>query len=113
MRTARGRFDGRFLFLSKNLFALTLSVAAAGNGRADEGPEMTLERIVDSFFEFGLSPWDTAAGALLVTEAGGVVTDFEGGTSWRTRGIVLAATPGVHAALLEVVREIGVAEKDL
>jgi len=69
--------------------------------------------IFDGFFEFGLSPWDTAAGALLVTEAGGLVTDFEGGATWRTRGNVLAATPGVHAALLDVMRDTGVEEKDL
>jgi hypothetical protein len=41
------------------------------------------------------------------------VSDFDGAGAWRTRGNLLAATPGVHAALLEVVREIGVEEKDL
>jgi hypothetical protein len=47
MRNARGRVDGPFLFLSKNLFALSLSAAAAGSGRADEEPKVTLERVVD------------------------------------------------------------------
>jgi myo-inositol-1(or 4)-monophosphatase len=69
--------------------------------------------IFDGFFEFGLSPWDSAAGALLIAEAGGIVTDFDGGPTWRTRGNVLAATPGVHAALLQAIREAGVEEKDL
>ena len=69
--------------------------------------------IFDGFFEFGLAPWDTAAGALLVTEAGGLVTDFDGGDRWRTRGNVLAATPGVHAELVERMSGIGVTEAAL
>lgn len=47
MNTARVRVDVRSLFLSKNLLVLTLSMAAAWNGRADEAPKVTLERIVD------------------------------------------------------------------
>lgn len=37
---------------------------------------------VDAFFEYNLSPWDVAAGGLIVKEAGGTVNDFSGGTSW-------------------------------
>lgn len=37
---------------------------------------------VDGFFEYNLSPWDVAAGALIVLEAGGTVTDFSGGSNW-------------------------------
>jgi myo-inositol-1(or 4)-monophosphatase len=37
---------------------------------------------VDAFFEYNLSPWDVAAGALIVREAGGTVTDFRGGDNW-------------------------------
>lgn len=37
---------------------------------------------VDAFFEYNLNPWDVAAGALIVKEAGGTVNDFSGGTSW-------------------------------
>ena len=69
--------------------------------------------IFDGFFEFGLSPWDAAAGALIVTEAGGLMSDFDGLGTWRTRGNILAATPGVHAALVAEMREMGVEEKDL
>ncbi|NWG00553.1 MAG: inositol monophosphatase [Thermoanaerobaculaceae bacterium] len=59
--------------------------------------------IFDGFFEFSLSPWDVAAGSLIVREAGGVVSDLDGGADVLTRGNVLAATPAVHAALLEIV----------
>lgn len=37
---------------------------------------------VDAFFEYNLNPWDVAAGALIVTEAGGTVTDFSGNNTW-------------------------------
>lgn len=37
---------------------------------------------VDAFFEYNLNAWDVAAGALIVTEAGGIVRDFSGGTTW-------------------------------
>ncbi|HSB36229.1 MAG TPA: inositol monophosphatase family protein, partial [Thermoanaerobaculia bacterium] len=69
--------------------------------------------IFDGFFEFGLSPWDTAAGSLLIAEAGGLVTDFDGGPSWRTRGNLLAGSPGTHDGLLSMVRELGVTESRL
>lgn len=59
--------------------------------------------IFDGFFEFSLSPWDVAAGTLIVREAGGVVTDLEGGDDVLTRGNVVAATPAVHRELLEIM----------
>lgn len=54
----------------------------------------------DAFFEIGLSPWDTAAGTLLVTEAGGRISTL-GGEDYQQKGHVLAGTPKVYAALLE------------
>jgi len=59
--------------------------------------------IFDGFFEFKLSAWDVAAGALMVEEAGGVVTDMDGGSDFLESGNVLCGTNGVHAELLEVV----------
>jgi len=58
----------------------------------------------DGFFELGLSPWDIAAGSLLITEAGGLVTDFGGGESFLSTGNVLAGVPALHPVLL---REAG------
>ncbi|MCU0304734.1 MAG: inositol monophosphatase [Thermoanaerobaculales bacterium] len=60
--------------------------------------------IFDGFFELKLSPWDVAAGSLLVEEAGGVVSDLAGGGSFLASGDVLSGSPGVHAELLEVAR---------
>lgn len=59
--------------------------------------------VFDAYFERGLAAWDVAAGALLVEEAGGRVTDYAGGPDYLA-GEVLAAPPQVHAELLRIVR---------
>ena len=59
----------------------------------------------DGFFELGLNTWDVAAGAALVIEVGGRVTDWSGGEGWAESGNILAASPAVHEALLELARE--------
>ena len=56
----------------------------------------------DGFFELSLGSWDVAAGAVLIQEGGGLVTDWNGGPGFL-RGDILAGSPAVHAALLEVV----------
>ena len=57
------------------------------------------------FFELGLGTWDVLAGAVLVREAGGVVSDWEGGDGWLESGDILAGAPGVHEALVEIAAE--------
>lgn len=59
---------------------------------------------LDGFSEFGLSPWDVAAGSLLVREAGGFVTDFNGDDKFIENRSIVAATPKVFPALLELVK---------
>lgn len=59
----------------------------------------------DGFFEYGLSPWDVAAGALLVQEAGGVVTDFKGEKEFLLGKEIVAATAGIQPSLLEVIEQ--------
>jgi myo-inositol-1(or 4)-monophosphatase len=56
----------------------------------------------DAFWEIGLSPWDTAAGTLLIQEAGGRIGTLTGG-EYTQGGNVLAGTPKVYAALLELL----------
>ena len=55
---------------------------------------------LDGFFEIGLRPWDLAAGSLLVTEAGGLVGDFQGDADFLHVGDVLAGTPKIFAQLV-------------
>ena len=63
----------------------------------------TAAGVFDGFFELGLSPWDVAAGGLLIEEAGGIVTDWSGGPDYLA-GDILAGPPAVHAELLRIAR---------
>jgi len=58
---------------------------------------------LDGHWERNLNAWDVGAGSLLVQEAGGVVSTFDGGDAFLDSGQIVAGTPGVHAALLEVL----------
>jgi len=55
----------------------------------------------DSFWEYDLKPWDVAAGALIVTEAGGVVKDFNGGKDFIFGGEIIAS----NALLADLMQE--------
>ena len=63
--------------------------------------------VFDGYFEQALGPWDVAAGALLVREAGGVVTDWAGDDrAWLESGDVLAGPPRLHAELLRIIDDV-------
>jgi len=88
-------FEGAFLTLEdlRRAGAASLDLAWTAAG------------VFDGFFELSLGSWDVAAGALLVTEAGGVVTDWAGDTeAWLASGDILAAPPAVHEVLLDLAK---------
>ena len=58
---------------------------------------------LDGFWEMGLSPWDMAAGSLLIQEAGGLVSDFEGDGNYLECGNIVCGTPKVFTPLLQIV----------
>jgi len=58
----------------------------------------------DAFWEYGLAPWDVAAGILIIREAGGVVTDLAGEPSAVQHGPVVAGNPTMHAWLLKQLK---------
>ncbi|MDL2401165.1 inositol monophosphatase family protein [Rhizobium mayense] len=58
----------------------------------------------DGFWEVGLSPWDMAAGILLVREAGGFVSDFNGGTDMLGTSSIICGNEHIQKALAEVVK---------
>ncbi|TSA18763.1 MAG: inositol monophosphatase [Betaproteobacteria bacterium] len=58
---------------------------------------------LDGFWEIGLAPWDMAAGSLLIQEAGGLVSDFDGNGNYLDAGNIVAGTPKVFAPLLQIV----------
>ena len=68
---------------------------------------------LDGFFEIGLKVWDTAAGAVLVREAGGFVGDAAGGERFLDTGNVVAANPRLFRAMLRVIRTCAGADSKL
>jgi myo-inositol-1(or 4)-monophosphatase len=80
----------------------------AGGLRRDGSAALDLAYVAcgryDGFWEMGLSSWDVAAGSLLVTEAGGVVTDFTGRGSYVESGDIIASAAEIHPDMLRVVR---------
>lgn len=72
--------------------AATLDLAYVAAGR------------LDGFWEFNLAPWDLAAGALLIQEAGGIVSDVDGSENFLTSGNIVAGNPKVFKALLQSIQ---------
>lgn len=62
--------------------------------------------VSDGFFELGLAPWDVAGGALLILEAGGRVSDWDGGDAWLD-GDIVAGSPAVWEELVARTRATG------
>ena len=58
---------------------------------------------LDGFWECGLSPWDMAAGALLIQEAGGLVADLDGESGYLESGNVVAGNPRIFTQLLQLL----------
>ncbi len=57
----------------------------------------------DAFYEYGLHPWDCAAGAVIVREAGGMVTNFRGGEEFLSTRTMVCGNEAIHAALLPIL----------
>ncbi|HEX5056912.1 MAG TPA: inositol monophosphatase family protein [Gammaproteobacteria bacterium] len=70
--------------------ALDLSYVAAGR--------------LDGFWEFGLKPWDIAAGALLIQEAGGIISDQHGKGDFLESGNVVCGNPKIHQQMLKLIQ---------
>lgn len=63
---------------------------------------------LDGFWEYGLKPWDMAAGALLIEEAGGMVADMDGGTNYLQSGNIMGGTPRITEAMQDA---LGITER--
>ncbi len=100
---ARNRFDEYFRSLKK------ISLASAGMRRGGSAA-LDLAYVAcgrfDGFWEINLSPWDIAAGALLIREAGGRITDLWGKNHFLESGDVLASNKRIHPALVRITRNI-------
>ncbi len=99
---ARNRFDEYFRSLK------TISLASAGMRRGGSAA-LDLAYVAcgrfDGFWEINLSPWDIAAGALLIQEAGGSITDVWGQDGFLLSGDVLASNKKIHPALVHITKK--------
>jgi len=91
-----------YLAIFRDVFRRAKAIRRCGSAALDLA--YTAAGVYDGFFEFRLSPWDIGAGALMVREAGGVVTDLDGGAGSFMSGNVVAGGAAVQRELLEIVQ---------
>jgi myo-inositol-1(or 4)-monophosphatase len=90
-----------YLGVFREVFLAAKAIRRCGSAALDLA--YTAAGVYDGFFEFRLSPWDIGAGVLLVREAGGAVTDVDGGERFFAGGNVVAGSPAVQRELQAVV----------
>lgn len=91
-----------YLAMLKDLIVETAGVRRPGSAALDLA--YVAAGRLDGFWEMGLKPWDIAAGALLIQEAGGIVGDFSGGPSFMKNGNIVAGNAKVFAGIIKIVR---------
>lgn len=91
-----------YLGMFKALFGPTAGIRRAGAASLDLA--YVAAGRLDGFWEIGLSEWDMAAGALLIQEAGGITTDFNGQAAFLENGNIVAGNPKVHQAVLQAIQ---------
>jgi myo-inositol-1(or 4)-monophosphatase len=90
-----------YLAIFREVFQQAKAIRRCGAAALDLA--YTAAGVYDGFFEFRLSPWDIGAGVLMIREAGGTVSDLDGGGRFFQGGNVVAGAPPVHAALQAAV----------
>ncbi len=91
-----------YLAMFHNLSGWCAEIRRAGSAALDLA--YVASGRLDGFWEIGLSPWDMAAGVLLVQEAGGLVSDFRGGHDFLANGNIVAGSPKVFKAVLQGIQ---------
>jgi myo-inositol-1(or 4)-monophosphatase len=90
-----------YLAVFREVFQQAKAIRRCGSAALDLA--YTAAGVYDGFFEFRLSPWDIGAGVLMIQEAGGVVTDLDGGGRFFQGGNIVAGGPSVQTALQAAV----------
>ena len=90
-----------YLHMFKSMIQKTTGIRRAGSAALDLA--YVASGALDGFWEIGLSPWDIAAGGLLVQEAGGIVTDLSGLSGWLESGNILVASPKIHDDMQAII----------
>ncbi|RJR26188.1 MAG: inositol monophosphatase [Candidatus Latescibacterota bacterium] len=93
---------GPYLGTFRDLFGLCRDIRRAGAAVLDLC-HVACGRL-DGFWELYLKPWDTAAGALIVREAGGATSDFFGDSGFLESGNIVAGPAAIHGRIVEVTR---------
>jgi len=91
-----------YLQMFKTLFAKTADMRRAGSAALDLA--YVAAGRLDGYFEIGLKPWDTAAGELILIEAGGMVTDFVGSHNYVQSGNIVAGNSHMLKNILKDIR---------
>jgi len=96
-------FEGldEYLAMFRELTARTAGIRRAGAAALDIA--YVAAGRLDGFWEMGLSPWDMAAGALLVQEAGGLVGDFRGDADYLESGRIICGNPKIFVQLVQTI----------
>jgi myo-inositol-1(or 4)-monophosphatase len=91
-----------YLAMLRALLPGTAGVRRAGSAALDLA--YVAAGRLDGFWEYGLNPWDMAAGILLIEEAGGIVSDFQGGFDYFESGNVVTGNPRILKAMLQSIQ---------
>ncbi len=97
-----GRLD-QYLNIFKAMLQQTSGLRRPGSAALDLA--YVAAGRLDGFWEMGLKPWDIAAGALLIQEAGGFVSDFQGNDHFLRQGDVVAGNSRMLHALLQIIQK--------
>ena len=95
--------DDAYLAILKNVINQTAGARRYGSAALDLC--YVADGHFDGFFEFNLKAWDIAAGALIVKESGGYVSDFLGEEDYLTTGNICAGNAQIHGFLLKIIQE--------
>ena len=95
------KYLDNYLNMFKFMIQKTAGIRRAGSAALDLA--YVASGALDGFWEIGLSPWDVAAGGLLIREAGGIVTDLYGQTGWLESGNILVASPKIHDDMQAII----------
>jgi myo-inositol-1(or 4)-monophosphatase len=90
-----------YLAMLRDVMTRTAGVRRAGSAALDLA--YVAAGRLDGYWQLGLSPWDMAAGSLLIAEAGGLVGDLEGNATYMTCGHIVAGAPKVFVELLQLL----------
>lgn len=90
-----------YLEIFEDLFLTTAGIRRAGAATLDLA--YVAAGRLDGFWEFGLSPWDIAAGSLLIKEAGGLIGDCDGSENYLQSGNIITGNPKIFKALLQTI----------